>query len=46
MHSTVVLRAICSTAYTGVNTKSSLVGLRFVLGLVEAGYFVCPSNPV
>ncbi|KIM99148.1 hypothetical protein OIDMADRAFT_181575 [Oidiodendron maius Zn] len=27
------------TAYTGVNTKSGLVGLRFVLGLVEAGYF-------
>ncbi|KAH8805435.1 phthalate transporter [Xylogone sp. PMI_703] len=27
------------TAYTGVNSKGGLVGLRFVLGLVEAGYF-------
>ena len=35
-----MLKSIYSTAYTGVNTKGGLVGLRFVLGLVEAGYFV------
>jgi MFS family permease len=27
------------TAYTGANTKGGLIGLRFVLGLVEAGFF-------
>ncbi|KAL1980915.1 hypothetical protein VTN96DRAFT_3335 [Rasamsonia emersonii] len=25
--------------YTGVNTKGGLIGLRFCLGLIEAGYF-------
>lgn len=28
-----------STAYTGVNTKQGLIGLRFCLGLIEAGFF-------
>ena len=27
-------------AYVGVNSKQSLIGLRFVLGIVEAGFFV------
>ena len=27
-------------AYVGVNTKGALIGLRFVLGVVEAGFFV------
>lgn len=26
--------------YVGVNSKRGLIGLRFALGLIEAGYFV------
>lgn len=26
--------------YVGINSKRGLIGLRFALGLIEAGYFV------
>jgi hypothetical protein len=30
-----------SIAYVGISTKGHLIALRFCLGVVEAGYFVC-----